>query len=437
MPDQRNTTKTLALRLYGVRDLRLEAFDLPALGDDAILADVMTNGICMSSHKAAEQGGGHKRVPGDVARNPVIIGHEFCGTILEVGKRWRDRFRPGQRYGIQPALNIPGREHEAPGYSFPTIGGNATRILIPREVMEMDCLMTFEGDAFFKASLAEPVSCIIGAFNTSYHFAPGEYTHQQGVRRGGSLAILAGAGPMGLGAVDYAIHGPGRPANLVVTDIDEQRLARANSIFSPADARAHGVALTYLDTSGKDAVERLIAANGGKGYDDVMVFAPVPQLITQASSILGLNGCLNFFAGPTRTDFSAPINFYDVHYMGHHVVGSSGGNTADMSKALALMFRGALNPAVMITHIGGLDSAADTILNLPSIPGGKKLIYTHISMPMTAITDFPALGEENPLFASLAAITDRHKGLWSAEAEEHLLAAAPSLFTYAGTDTFR
>ena len=416
--------KSLALRLYGKNDLRLESFDLPKMGEDEILADITSNSICMSCHKAAEQGADHKRVPNDVAEHPIIIGHEFCGTILEVGKRWQDTFKPGQRYGIQPALVIPGRELEAPGYSFQTVGGNATKILIPKEVMERTCLLPYDGEGFYNASLAEPVSCIIGAFNTNYHYEPGTYEHKNGIVENGTMAILAGAGPMGLEAVDYAVHGPRQPRLLVVTDIDQARLDRAAAIFSPDTARSQGVDLRYVNTGSGDAVAILKALTDGKGYDDVFVFAPVQPLIEQGSNILGFMGCLNFFAGPPRQDFYASINFYDVHYMGHHVVGSSGGNTDDMREALELMTRGAINPAVMITHIGGLDAAAQTILDLPNIPGAKKLMYTQISLPLTAIDDFEARGNENPLFAELAAITARNNGLWSLEAEHYLLANA-------------
>ena len=82
---------------------------------------------------------------------------------------------------------------------------------------------------------------------------------------------------------------------------------------------------------------------------------------------------------------------------------------------------GTLNPAVMITHIGGLDAAAETTLNQPNIPGGKKLIYTHINMPLTAISDFKELGKSNSHFAALAEITETHRGLWCPEAEAYLL----------------
>lgn len=422
--------KSLAVRLYGVNDLRLEEFELPPIADDEVLAGITSNSICMSCHKAAEQGAGHKRVPKDIAEHPIIIGHEFCGTILEVGAKWRNKFKPGQKYSIQPAISYPGRELEAPGYSFRYTGGNATRIIIPREVLEMDCLLPYDGDAFFAASLSEPVSCIIGGFNTQYHFRQGDYNHKIGIVEGGNMAVLAGAGPMGLGAIDYAVHGPRKPGLLVITDIDQARLDRAASIIPPQHAAQHGVELVYLNTTGGDPVTLLRKlVKKGDGYDDVFVYAPVPALIEQASRVLGFNGCLNFFAGPTKKEFYAQVNFYDIHYMGHHVVGSSGGNTDDMREALDLMSKGIINPAAMITHIGGLDCSARTVLDLPAIPGGKKLIYTGISLPLTAIDDFAQLGEKDPLMTGLARITAAHNGLWSLEAEQFLLKNAKPIAT--------
>lgn len=76
----------------------------------------------MSSYKAAIQGGDHKRVPADCDVHPTIIGHEFCGEIVAVGKKWADQFRPGQRFAIQPAMNYKG-SLDAPGYSFQYMGG--------------------------------------------------------------------------------------------------------------------------------------------------------------------------------------------------------------------------------------------------------------------------------------------------------------------------
>ena len=175
------------------------------LKDDEILAHVISDSICMSSHKAALQGADHKRIPDDIHINPTIIGHEFAGIILEVGKKWKNKFKAGQKFSIQPAMNQMGTLN-APGYSYRFIGGNATHIVIPAIVMEADCLLPYDGEAFFPASLSEPMSCIVGAFHASYHIPPGTYVHEMGIRKGGKMAILAGVGPMGLGAIDYALH---------------------------------------------------------------------------------------------------------------------------------------------------------------------------------------------------------------------------------------
>ena len=420
--------KTKAVRVYGVNDFRLEEFDLPEMQEDEILAKVVSDSICMSSYKVAIQGAAHKRIPNDVAENPTIIGHEFCGEIIAVGEKWKDRYHPGEKFAIQPALAMPENVHAAPGYSFQYIGGDATYIIIPNVVMERECLLPYKGEAFYTGSLAEPVSCIIGGYHVNYHTQAGTYVHSMGIVEGGKVALLAGVGPMGLGAIDYAIHCDRKPSLLVVTDIDEARLARAASIYTVEEAAKNGVKLVYVNTGKvEDPVQALRDLTDGTGYDDVFVYAPVKSVVEQASAILGFDGCLNFFAGPSKTDFSAEFNFYNVHYNFTHVAGNSGGNTDDLIEALDMMSRGLINPSAMVTHIGGLDAAVETTLNLPQIPGGKKLIYTHISMPLTAIADFAELGKADPVFAELAKICEANNGLWSAEAERYLLAHAKSI----------
>jgi len=419
--------RTKAVRIHGVDDLRLDEFDLPPIADDEILAKVVSDSVCMSSHKLAMQGDKHKRVRAPLADSPVMIGHEFCGELVEVGPEWRDRFSPGQRFAIQPALNYNGTLW-APGYSYAYIGGDATYIVIPREVMELGCLLEYKADAFFMGSLAEPVSCIVGAFHAQYHTKAGSYVYEMGIREGGSLALLAGVGPMGLGAIDYAVHAPRRPSRLVVTDIDDARLARAASIFTVEEAARNGVELRYVNTKeAADPVARLKELNGGRLYDDVFVFAPVRSVVEQGDALLGPDGCLNFFAGPTDPAFSASLNFYDVHYSSHHLVGTSGGNTDDIKESLEMMADGRLNPVAMITHVGGLDSVPDTTIRLDKIPGGKKLIYTHKRLPLVALVDFEGRGKADPFYAELGRIVKSNNMLWCKKAEDYLLANAPEI----------
>ena len=419
--------KVKAVRLHGVNDLRLDEFELPAIQDDEILVRIVSDSICMSSHKLALQGAKHKRIRHDLTKDPIIVGHEFCGVIEQVGPKWAGKFKAGDKFAIQPSLNYEGTPW-APGYSYKYTGGNTTYAILPNEVMEMNCLLDYKADNFYMGSLAEPVSCVVGAFHAQYHTEAGSYVHKMGIVDGGTMALLAGVGPMGLGAIDYAIHCNRRPRRLVVTDINPDRLARAAQLITVEEAARNGVELHYIDTKGlSDPIAHLRAINDGELFNDVYVFAPVRALIEMGDSLLGHDGCLNFFAGPTDTKFSAMFNFYDVHYASHHLVGTSGGNIDDMIESLEMMAAGKLNPVAMITHIGGLNAVADTIINLDKIPGGKKLIYNHKKLDLVAIDDFAERGKTCPFYAELARLAARHNGLWSKEAEDYLLANAPDI----------
>jgi len=423
--------KTRAVRLYGKKDLRLEEFELPQLKDNEILAKVICDSLCMSSYKAANQGADHKRIPNDVHINPTIIGHEFAGELIEIGSKWKNQFKTGDKFSIQPAINYvdsPVGILGAPGYSYRFIGGDATYVIIPNEVMELGCLLPYKGEGYYPASLSEPLSCVIGAVHANYHTHPGSYIHQMDIVEGGKMALLAGVGPMGLAAINYILHREDRkPSLLVVTDIDQTRLERAEGLYTVEFAASKGIDLKYINTAKlSNPVQEMKAFTSGEGYNDVFVFAPVAPVVEQADALLTFDGTLNFFAGPSDPEFKATLNFYNVHYAYTHLVGTSGGNTDDMKEALDLMSKG-LDPAGLVTHVGGINSVIEATLHLPQIPGGKKLIYNHIEMPLTAISDFAEKGKTNSVYAQLASICEKNKGLWSFEAEAYLLANSNNL----------
>ncbi len=408
--------KTKAVRLYGKNDLRLEEFELAPLKDDEIRIKVIADSVCMSTYKTAMQGAEHMRVANDVAEKPIIIGHEFCAEIVEVGAKWKNEYFVGEKVIMPPVLEYLGGV-DTVGYSFQHIGGVSTYSTVYNHIIENGYLMKLESDAFFNGSLIEPASCVLRGYKANFHLDAAQ-NHVMGIKENGNMAILAGCGPMGLVAIDCALHGDIKPKRVVVTDIDQARLDRAKSIFSTEKALQDGVELIFTTANDKDC---LLALTDGKGFDDVFVYAPVSAVVELADKILAFDGCLNFFAGPTDKNFSANFNFYNVHYARKHVVGTSGSTVEDMGDVVRLIGQKRIQPAVMITHIGGIDAAIDTTLRLPKIAGGKKLIYTHIEMPLTAIADFAELGKTDNRFAVLARIVERNNGLWCAEAEQYLL----------------
>ena len=340
-----------------------------------------------------------------------------AGVIVKVGEKWKDQFKPGQKFAQQPALNYKGRL-DSPGYSYEWCGGATTYCIMPHEVMELGCLMPYEGKSFYKASLGEPMSCIIGGYHSNYHTNKRDHSHAMGTKAGGNILIMGGCGPMGLGAVEYGLNFENKPKRIVVTDIDDDRIERARTVISPESAAQKGIELVYVNTAAlEDAYDGLMAISEGHGYDDVFVYAPIRQVAELGDRLLAFDGCMNFFAGPTNKDFMADINLYNVHYTSSHIMGTTGGDNNDLIEANALAAKGVIDPSVMVTHIGGIDSIAEATLGLPKIPGGKKLTYTQFDMPLTAIEDFAKLGETDPLFKKLADCCDAHNGLWNDDAE--------------------
>lgn len=102
---------TKAVRIHGENDLRLDEVELPEAGLDDVQVRIISDSVCMSTHKAALEGEEHKRVPNDCAEHPAIVDHEFCGDIVAVGENWAHKYKDSQM---------------APGYSHQYCGGSAT-----------------------------------------------------------------------------------------------------------------------------------------------------------------------------------------------------------------------------------------------------------------------------------------------------------------------
>ena len=410
---------TKAVRIYGVKDLRLEEFELPTMKDDEIEARIVTDSLCMSTYKVSNQGEKHKKLPNDLKNHPVIMGHEFCGVITKVGEKWKHLYKPGDCFVAQPNL---GR-----GYSFPYVGGEATNVVIMNEAIEKGCLLPYKGEGFFEGALVEPLSCIVAGFKANFHLRDrNDYDHTMGIRENGALAILGGTGPMGFLAIDYAIHNDRRPKHLVVTGRTQSKLDMAKRLYPVEEAAKYGVTLTYVLTADEDdIVEELKALTpDAKGFDDIFLMAAKERLVTQAEQLLAYDGCLNFFAGPADSKFASTINFYNIHYNATHFVGTSGSNTQDMKDAIALIENKTVNVAKIATHIMGLNHVCESILNLPKMPGGKKIVYSGKEFP---VTDVSAFGENNELEKHLKELVDAHDGLWNAEAEQYFLEHAKDI----------
>ncbi len=416
--------QTKAIRLYGKNDIRLETFELPNITEEEVLIKVVSDSVCASTYKAVKQGADHKRVPSDIDKNPVIIGHEMCGEILQIGAKVEGDWKVGQKIVIQPALKL--ETGYDPGYSYQYIGGNTQYAVVPKVVLERNCMLPYDGEGYFKGSLVESLACVIRGYKGLYHTDYTNYVRTDGAKKGGRIAILGGAGPMGIGAVELAC-GYTEASQVVVTDLNSDRLAYAEKMSSIEDAKKRGVDLKYINTSNIENVEEYLINISNGGFDDVFVMVPVPALFTLAEKICREDGCVNFFAGPPVHEMQGSLNLYRVHYDGIHVVGTAGSIPVDMTDVISLIEQNKINAGAIVSHILGLNAVKETLFAMEKPSGAKKVCYNELDLPLIAIADLDELGKNNELYRELAKIVKAHGGIWNAEAEKYLLENAPRI----------
>ena len=134
-------------------------------------------------------------------------------------------------------------------------------MIIPEIAINLGCVLPYHGSYFAAASLAEPMCCIIGAYHANYHTTQYVYEHRMGVKPGGNIALLACAGPMGIGAIDYAINGGIQPSRVVVVDIDDKRLAQVQKLL-PVDLAARVVGRYQAEAGHDSPLESKYCATG-------------------------------------------------------------------------------------------------------------------------------------------------------------------------------
>ena len=244
----------------GFSHLAVRKVPTPRPGPQQMLARVDAAGICTSLIKLIEQGPNHPLLSGwDITRFPLILGDEGSVTLVEVGADLRARYRPGERYVIQPAVDIAPINHleryrdgargvnkVAVGY---TLGGHlAEYVLVSEEILAAGCLLPLPDASlpYAHAALSEPFSCVISAQDHHVHLTQDNPMGPRGVIKGlkaGGVTVIQGAGAMGRMHVALAMSY--RPRAMVVADLVESRLEVVRRLFGPRAAEL-GIELRTL-----------------------------------------------------------------------------------------------------------------------------------------------------------------------------------------------
>lgn len=257
----------------------------------------------------------------------------------------------------------------------------------------------------------------IGNPGTDIADSYGEARNRCDLTAKGSAVFVGAGGPMGQMHVQRAIEMADGPELVIVTDINDQRLAEIESRFASL-TEANGCKLyTYNPLNADIALHDFVMQHtGNKGADDVVVCVPNGDIMAEAATFMNDNGMLVLFAGvPNGT--LAPVDLSNVYLNNMQYTGTSGLTIEDQTVVMENTLAGNIAPAVCVAAIGGMNVAKDGIkAMMDSQYPGKVIIF-----PM--LMDLPLLGidELHEQLPSVAAKLGAGN-IWTTEAEAALFA---------------
>lgn len=233
------------------------------------------------------------------------------------------------------------------------------------------------------------------------------------LKPGGRVLFVGAGGPMGRMHVQHAIEEKDGPSTIICTDVSDLRL---NDLYlsHAEEVKKKGIELICLNPKHEDYMKKMEKLKG-QGFDDVIVFAPITPVISDAATYLAREGVMNIFAGVARGTF-AELNLNDTIFKDVRFVGHSGSVINDMRLMLNKVETGQLTTNRSVAAIGSLGAVKDGMRALidATFPG-KVVIYPQIkNLPLTALPDLEEVLPE--VYSKL-----KNGRQWTNEAEEALL----------------
>jgi D-arabinose 1-dehydrogenase-like Zn-dependent alcohol dehydrogenase len=234
------------------------------------------------------------------------------------------------------------------------------------------------------------------------------------LKPGGRTLIVGAGGPMGRMHVQRAIEFSNPPAVIVCSDVSDMRLNDLCLSFAD-EAQAKHINFICLNPTNKEAYTAGMAPFKQMGFDNVIVLAPIPAVISDASTWLSDKGVMNVFAGVARGTMVS-LNMSDAYLRNTRIIGHSASLMRDMHLVLDKTEAGELSPNRSVEAVGSLSAARDGLKAVKDATlAGKVVIYPHIKeMPLTTLAE---LKDKMP--SVYARLNNRHE--WTKEAEEEFL----------------
>jgi threonine 3-dehydrogenase len=318
---------------------------VPAILDNEVLIRVRRAGVCGTDVHIYEwddwaQGR---------CKPPFVVGHEFAGDVVEVGKLVTD---------VKVGDRVTAEGHIVCGRCLPCRTGNAhvcpnTRIIgVDRngcfaEYISMPSLNVWHLDD----SISFDIGGIHDPMGNAFHTA-------LTAEIPGATVLVTGCGPIGIFAV--GICKAAGASRIIASDVNDTRLALAKNMG------AHDIVHPH------EAEAVVKKHTGGLGVDVVLEMSGVPTAIHQAFALVRVGGRVQMLGIPSKpidVDFATEIIF-----KGLTIYGVVGRRMYDTWLSMSRFLRsGQFDPAPVITHRFPLDAVDEAMRVIKSGEAGKVI----------------------------------------------------------------
>jgi 2-desacetyl-2-hydroxyethyl bacteriochlorophyllide A dehydrogenase len=329
-----------ALVIEGPRKASIQEVPYPKPGLDEVTIKVEVVGICGTDFHIYE---------GDYLSNfPLIPGHEFSGTIHEIGEGVSG-FKVGDRVSADPSVFcgacqfcVTHRGNHCENWQAIGVtrsGSMAEYVLVPiRNVVKLPDKMSFEVGAFI-----EPMACVVHGMNRLK-------------LQVGNRVVLFGAGAMGQQLIQSLTMAGA--SELVVVDIDQKKLDLALQ---------YGATKAVLS---KDIDAELGKVNYPFGFDVVVDVTGIPAVIEKALEFMGPAAKYLQF-GVTSEKAKITISPFQLYHKDWEMIGSMAVNFTFLP-AFHWLNEGRIQVAPLISKTITLEETID-FLDKPKDPSLLKV----------------------------------------------------------------
>jgi len=342
----------LAARLYGANDLRIERITIPKINEDELLVRVQAATICGTDVRMYKNGAN-----GVNASNPLVLCHEFAGTIEAVGERVSS-YQVGQRVTVAPNIGcgvcdfcVSGDSHHCSklvAISIHLDGGFAEYVRIPSAAVRLGNVTPIADNvSYVSAATNEAFSCAYSAFER-YGVNPGE------------TVVIIGAGAIGLMHAQLAKMAGA--AKIILNDLSEDRLAECAKLAP------------YVVTIRDNLHENVMKETTGRGADVIITACSAASAQRDALTLAALDGRVNFFGGLPKGKEMVELDTNLIHYKQITVTGTTRSSHAQYRKTLDFIAASLVDVDALVTHTYPLTDIQQAFENAAATVGLRHAI---------------------------------------------------------------